>query len=340
MKKSKTNLDYAHNSKKVKNILIAILGISLLLGSCKKKEEPAGPKPDGMALSERFNDNRHAAVQEFTVDLSTTAVITGSQGTRVTFQPNSLGFNGTPVSGNITVELIEVYDKAGMLLQNMPTNGQMANGDVEMLQSAGEFYINAKQNGQNLEVLVPYHVESRGIAPADFEPMQVFEAGDNVEDDTIWEEVKDPEGNNQNAEEGEGEGADGEFVVFSVFDRSSFGWTNLDRWSSYTGDKTKLYVDVPDGFNGDNCEVYLSYDGEPSGLARLDIYNTASELFTEHYGRIPVGMDVHIILIAEIDGQLHYDIQAVTIQEDHTEVMADPQPTTQADLENIINALP
>ncbi len=333
------NLKYAHKGKKAKHILIAVLGVSLLLGSCKEEEEPAA-QPDGTALSERFNDNRQDAIQEFTIDLSSTAVITGSQGTRVTFQPNSLGLNGSPVTGNITVELIEIYGKAGMLLQNMPTNGQMDNGDVEMLESGGEFYINAKQNGQNLEVLAPFQIASRGIEPADYKPMQVFEAGDELTDKDVWDEVEDPEGNNQNAEEGEGEGEDGQFVVFSVFDRSSFGWTNLDRWHNYTGDKTKLYVDVPDGFNGDNCEVYLSYDGEPSGLARLDIYNTASELFTEHYGRIPVGMDVHIILIAEIDGQLHYDIQAVTIQEDHTEVMADPQPTTQSDLENIINALP
>jgi len=128
--------------------------------------------------------------------------------------------------------------------------------------------------------------------------------------------------------------------MYSVFDTSSFGWTNLDRWYNFTGDKTQLYVDVPDGFDGDNCEVYLSYDGEPTALARMDIYNSTSALFTEHYGKIPVGQQVHIILIAEINGQLHYTIQGTTIVENHTEVMADPQPTTQAQLESIINALP
>jgi len=343
MKTTKTNNANLNNSR-IANITKKLFGILffsiLLMTSCADPEENEDPKPNGEALTALFEDNRNDAMQSFTVDMDGGAVVTGDQGTKITFPANSVGLNGTPVTGNITVELIEIYGKGAMLLQNMPTSGKKSDGTEEALISAGEFFLNAKQGGNQLEILIPVQIQSRGIDPATWEPMQVFKAGDDLQDNDVWEEVKGPDGDNQNAEGGEGQGTDGNFVMFSIFDTTSFGWTNLDRWASYTGAKTQIYVDVPAIFDGDNCEVYLSYDGEPTALARMDIYNSTTELFTEHYGQIPVGQDVHIILVAEIAGELHYTIQGTTVVDNHTEVMAAPQPTTQAALETLINALP
>ncbi len=72
----------------------------------------------------------------------------------------------------------------------------------------------------------------------------------------------------------------------------------------------------------------------------MDIYNTELEMFTEHYGLIPVGLEVHIIMVAEIDGQLNYAIQGTTIVEDHIEVITSLAPITQSALEALINGLP
>ena len=335
-----TNLNKSKIVKNMKNLMGITLLIALTLTSCKKPEDDE-PQADGAALTHIFENNRADAMQSFVVDIDGGATITGSQGTQVTFPANSIGLNGSPVSGNIDVELIEVYDRAAMLLQNMPTSGIKPNGDQEALKSAGEFFLNATQNGNQLEILLPVTIQSKGVAPGTWESMQVFRAGDDANDTDLWTEAdENNDGANDNAEGGEGPGPNGTYVVYSVFDTSAFGWTNLDRWYNFTGQLTDIYVDTPDEFDGDNCEVFLTYDGEPTALARMDNYDSGLGMFTEHFGRIPVGQAVHIILVAEIGGTLHYTMQGTTIVDNHIEVMAAPQPTTQAALEAMINALP
>ncbi len=176
--------------KSIMNLLGGTLIILLILTSCDSDNEPQPePQPDGEALNQRFKDNRSDAVQNFVIDASVGGTITGSQGTRVIFPPNAIGLNGTPVTGNIDVELIEIYDKGAMVLQNMSTKGKKPNGDEEALKSAGEFFVNAKQNGDPLEVLLPITIESREIDPSDFESMNVFRAGDDLQDEDLWREA-------------------------------------------------------------------------------------------------------------------------------------------------------
>lgn len=348
MNTKKLNYVFLNSSKNTFNITKSILGIVLLsfllLTSCKSDEpEDKEDKPDGIALNERFKDNRKEAVQEFVVNAENGGTITGLQGTKVHFLPNSIGLNGNPVTGDFTVELVEIYGKSAMVLQNMSSKGKKPNGDEEALNSAGEFFINAKQNGTQLEILNPVNIDSRGILPADWEPMNVFRAGDDLEDEDLWQEAdENGDGENDQAEGREGEGTvNGQqtMVLFSNFSISSFGWSNLDRWYNFAGQLTDLFVDVPTGYDDTNCKVYLSYDGE-TGLANMDTYNSNTELFTEHYGRIPVGQEVHFIMLAEINGILQYAIQPATIVDGHTEIITSLQPITEADLTTLLEALP
>ena len=343
MKTTKLNFTVPNNSKYVIQLLSIIAAFFMLsLTSCKSDEnDKEQEQADGIALKERFKDNRQDAVQEFDKDFCSgcTVSVTGSQGTKVTFPPNSLGLDGTPVTGNVTVELIEIYGKSAMVLQNMSTKGKKPNGDEEALNSAGEFFVNARQNGNQLEVLTSISIKSRGILPAEWEPMNVFRAGDDLEDEDLWEET-DEDGDNQPdaAQGGERDGPVG-VVMFNSYELGGFGWSNLDRWWNFPGQLTDLFVDVPDGYNDTNCMVYLSYDGE-NALANMDTWDAGQQMFTEHYGRIPVGQEVHFIMLAEIGGVLHYAIQGATIVDGHVEVMPALQPTTQAQLTTLINALP
>ena len=65
----------------------------------------------------------------------------------------------------------------------------------------------------------------------------------------------------------------------------------------------------------------------------MDIYDETAEMFTEHYGSLPIGQQIHIIMVAEIDGQLHYAINAATVVNNHIEVITSLSPTTQNELE-------
>jgi len=347
MKTLKSKITQTNYSKLVLNqskLILLFIAISLFsLTSCKSDEnDKEDEKPDGIALNNRFNENRQDAIQLFNEEACSGCIlsVTGSQGTKVTFPANSLGLNGTPITGNIQIELIEIYGKADMILQDVSSKGKKPNGDEEALNSAGEFFVNAKQNGTQLEILTPITIESKRVSPEEWTQMGVFKAGDNLEDKDVWEE-SDENGDQEpdQANGRDGEGPNGTYVMYSVFDTSSFGWSNLDKWYNYTGQLTDLFVDVPSEFDGDNCAVYLSYDGE-TGLARMDIYDAAQELFTEHYGRIPVGKEVHFIMIAEVDGVLQYAIQPATIVDGHIEVITTLQPTTETQLTALINALP
>ncbi len=330
--------------KKFKNILGLIL-VTIVLTSCLKNDDDIQPVPqaDGEALLGRFLKNRTGDVETFSLDAETGGNITGNQGTKVNFPPNAFGLNGAVITGNITIELLEIYTKADMLLKNNSTLGKRADGTKEILKSAGEFFISAKQGNVQLELLKKAVITSRPVTIENFDgKMNIFKKGaddcQGIEADCDW--VEADENKDGKADEAKVvDGANGEMVSY-IYSIGDFGWTNLDRWFNYTGPKTKIFVDVPAGFDADNCAVFLSYDGEPTALARMDTYVTDLNLFTEHYGKIPIGQKIHIIVVAEIDGVLNYAIQGNTVVEEHIEVITTLTPTTQAALESLINGLP
>ncbi len=329
----------------MKNLQIILAALIILTAvNCKKdKKEDKNPQPDGQALENMFQDNRANDMQTFQVDASAGGTITGAEGTKITFDPNSFAINGTPVTGNVDIQLIEVYDRANMVMKSMPTTGKRPNGDEETLKSGGELFIKAKQGNNELELLNPMHIESGYDPDGSFNnPMQVFRAGDNVNDNEKWEEKdEDQNGHADFADTREVQDVNGNWHIIYGFDTSEFGWTNLDRWFTYTGTLTTLNVGVPDGYTDDNCALFVIYDGEPKALARLDRYDASTGLFTEHFGKLPVGIDIHILMITSIDDVLHYSLIGTTSVANGTnETMPDPQPTTESDLIAIINGLP
>jgi hypothetical protein len=170
--------------------------------------------------------------------------------------------------------------------------------------------------------------------------MKLFRAGDELNDTDEWIEAdENNDGEPDGVEFKEAQGANGVMATYN-FNLGSFGWSNLDRWYSYAGPKTEIFIDVPEGYDADNCAVFLYYDGENTAIARMDVWNESLEMFTEHYGSIPIGLEVHIIVVTEIDGQVYYALQGTTIVDNHIEVISSLSPITQSALETLINGLP
>ena len=121
-----------------------------------------------------------------------------------------------------------------------------------------------------------------------------------------------------------------------------FGWSNVDRFYSDPRPKTLIQVQAPIGYNFTNSAVYLSYDGEDSGLAALDTYDGTLNLFSEHYGQIPIGLECHVIFVTEDKGVWRYAIKPVTIEANDiiTFTMDDTTTGTEATLTALINGLP
>ncbi|MFC5682379.1 hypothetical protein ACYE2N_11305 [Flavobacterium sp. MAHUQ-51] len=293
------------------------------------------------ATAAEFANVRQVALdkikQEFTINAGDGAVtLTSKKGVKLTINGNCLTKDGNPVTGEVKIEYVELFDKGNMLVTNKPTMGIMPDGNRNLLISGGEFFIKATQNGKelattcNMTLLVPANLTG-GVDPTM----------------TLWKGIIDDEGNLAWKDAGRADGTNGGkggvqaegnnyYVSFG-----NFGWTNVDKFYSDPRPKTTILADAPEGYDNTNSAIYLSYDGEgTNALAKLDTY-TAQGLFSEHYGQIPVGLACHVIFVTEENGNWRYAIKGVTVQANdvYTFTMAETTVGTEAQLIAAINAI-
>lgn len=321
---------------KSKTLIAIVAGLGLMVTACKKDKDPVtttGGTPNGAQLTSFFNDNLNGKTQHFTVNASTGGAITGTHGTKVYVIGGFLkDGSGNVITGNVDIELVEIYDRATMVLLNKPTMGILPNGDKGTLISKGEYYLKITQNGMPVNandgvyVMVPAdNIDGPGNGMSLFDGIIDPQTGN-----LAWELVQDT----LPVEADSAQGASS----YNILD-GEWGWTNVDRFYNDPRPKTVLKAKLPTGYDNTNCEVYLSYDGEPGALASLDTY-TSDGYFSEHYGLIPIGLEVHFIAVTMIDGNLHYAIQAATITDGHIEYINTFTPISQSALAALINALP
>ena len=182
--------------KKIKFIVLAMLGITVANVSCKKdkieQETTSPPKtvenPSSQALISFFQDNLNSQKQNFIIDAANPGTITGAKGTELTFSGNSFeDQSGTVVSGNINIELIELFTKSEMILMNMPTMAINPSGGITPLISGGQFKITASQNGQSLKLVNGYGYSAiiptvNGVDPN----MDIFYGSAGASDTVMW----------------------------------------------------------------------------------------------------------------------------------------------------------
>ena len=326
----------------------ALLAIAACTFNACDEEPPTddGPGLDGEMFEMAIADSRAAATQSFTISMPTVAgaeeTITGNQGSKFSFYANSLSdADGNPVTGTVNIELIEVFEKSDMLLLNKTTMGILPSGDHAMLVSGGEFQINAKQGGEYLYITGYVGIEIPAANTGGFDnDMVLFQEaccandcdGVIVCENEAWVELEDSTGQG-----GVSQNSIGNYVA----GLDSFGWTNIDRFYSDPAPKTELLVQAPAEYDQSTLGVYLSVDGEGHLLAGLDKFIEADGLFSEHYGQMPIGLDVHIIALAmKSDGQRYYTIKAATIADGDIIVLDDLEPISEAALVTEINSLP
>lgn len=324
-----------------KTIGLLFIGIITMV-SCNNddvSENVIQMPPSAEEYSALSEEALEGLTQNFTmVAENGSATFTSAKGVKITLNGNCLTLNGNPVTGNVDVKFIEVFDKGQMLVTNKPTSGRMGNGNLELLISGGEFYINATKNGQqlattcNIQLEVPTSL-SGGADPA----MDLFNGFIDNKGNLEWRE-NNPAAGGGGVDVGQG-GTGGGSNYYVSF--GNFGWTNVDKFYSDPRPKTTILVDVPTGYDFDNSAVYLSYDGEGMNqLAKMDTY-TAAGLFSEHYGQIPVGLACHIIFVTEENGQFRYGIKGVTTTANaiYTFTLGETVLGTEAQLVAAINAI-
>lgn len=322
------------NFRKIGLLFLALAAFA----SCDDSEGDNKVTPPSASEFAAVRDNALAGkTQHFTATAGDgTITITSAKGVKLNINGNCLTKNGNAVTGAIDIEFVELFDKGSMLVTNKPTMGLMADGKKNLLISGGEFFIKATQGGVDLQASCPMSM----IVPTSLtggldNTMTLWTGVIDEAEELVWREAKaGADGaNGKGGVQGEGNNY---YVTFG-----NFGWTNVDRFYSDPRPKTTILVDAPEGYDNNNCAIYLSYDGEgTNALAKLDTY-TAAGLFSEHYGQIPVGLACHIIFATEDNGQWRYAIKGVTIaaNQTYTFTLAETTVGSEAQLVAAINAI-
>ena len=315
--------------KHLKKTIAVMAGMALLFTSCKKDESgtvpPPEPVPGSIELQTYFDQNISDELQAFTIDASSTQGFTSTNGTQITFYANSFKHSdGSLVTGNVTIELLEVFDKSGMIRMNAPTLGNLSGGAQAPLISGGEFRIKAFQNGEELQLNDGMGYSVNSIAPnGTIDPnMLLFYGGD--EDTLTWDQA------DSSSVFGQGE------QYYSFFD--SLNWCNIDQFMNNGGTMTTVNVQLPSGFTNLNSALFISIDGANSVVP---VWGFENGVYTiGPYYQLPVGMPVHFIAMAVIGGVPHTAIVSAIIENGHLEVIPSLDATTDADFASDLLNLP
>lgn len=311
------------------------LGALLLFQACKK-ETPAPadttsptptvtPQASASALKSFLENNLNASKQTFTISATNPSLITGQQGTTIQFYANSFEtMAGVSVTGDVEVELIEALDKRDMLLKGLHTIGRQSNGAYAPLISGGEMKLTVRQNGQKLRLKSGVSYQMTMPATGGVDPNMTLFYGDETSDTLVWTQ----------ADSANFFGQGGTYNAFC----DSMNWVNCDFFYSDPNPKTKVFADLPDGFNNTNCLLYVVFDGMNS---LTNIAHFEGGLFTTGpYYKLPEGLAVHFVAFAIINNVPHYAIQAATIGTNHIETITSLSPTTEAAFATAIGNLP
>ena len=335
--------------KKLQNLGLALLAIGCAT-SCSKNDDSSNEPIINPPTSQGFTNLQTAAYnsvkQQFTLTAENgLATFTSTKGVVIKIQGTSLRKNGNPVTGAVNIEFAEVFDGGKMLTTDKTTMGlNTTTGQMEMIISGGEFFIEAKQGGTVLTTTSSILLDIPGALTGGTNPNMRLWTGQlptPAANMLGWIQNNANPGTANNGVVVNQGGPAGGSNGYSA-SLPGFGWTNVDRFYSDPRQRTLLLASVPAGYNPTNAAIYLHYDGLTNSLAKFDTYQTATQLFSEHYGQIPIGLVCHAIFVTEDSGQYRYAIKAFTVQANdiYNFTLTETVLGTQAQLEAAINALP
>jgi len=315
--------------------LLTICTIILTFYSCKKDEDTITPVVEETTpttntptsstsnLSDIFNQNVTDNTQSFNVDASTWSSFTGSKGTYAYIPANSFKNNsGNIVSGNISIELIEIQTKADMIWMNKTTT---SNG--QLFVSGGELSIKAFQNGQQLTLSQNGYVSIQ-MPTNNPTNMSLFSGTEDATGNVNWDTTSTPAAVDSS----------GSFV-FTIYNGTlgsdSLGWINCDYFFGQVN-LTTLNITVPTFHNNTNTNTFLFFH---------NIYSVAGTVwdgnvphFRSYTNSVPIGQQITIVSISEINGQLYSSFTPITLTANHTEAIT-YSTTTSAALQSDLNNL-
>lgn len=261
----------------------------------------------GSSINSFFPKNG-APVQAFTVDATVGQMLKGSGGTMIYISPNSfVTQSNQAVTGNLTIELREIFSKRDMILSNVSSTS----GGKPLI-SGGEFYFSAKQNGQKLKLAVNSGVYAE--VPAGPHPsyqMKEFYAG-TLDANNDWDSIP-----TQNSIQVFKDSMNPQYYYHFQID--SMNWINIDYFSVTPGPATAIAAGIGNDFDSSNCFVFIAFNGQNSA-ARF--FPATDRIFSPGpYYTLPIGMSVTFVAISEKNGKYYSAFRSSVIVNNHIETL-------------------
>jgi hypothetical protein len=235
--------------------------------------------------------------------------------------------DGRTVSGIVNFKVKEIFSESDMIFSGV---FPISYGNV--LNSGGEFFLEASQNGEILRVAEWNFVEIDIPAQADPEGMQLFFAGPIEEPDTANWVVPDTSSTNSS------------FTFNSIdntyqIDVDTLGWGNIDGFNlNITYFDCTFNLEGVSGLDDNNTTAFAKFENQnsvwPVGVETWgNIENNI--IYENHLADVPL----NLIVISVVDGQLYSGLLTVTPQQS---VVYDIEmnATTDEDLDALILSLP
>ncbi|QKJ30739.1 hypothetical protein HQ865_13580 [Mucilaginibacter mali] len=295
----------------------AILALSV--AACRKDRNGSVIiNPD--ANAQEFVASNAPKMQSKTINASSLPQsVTFAGGTRINFPAGSLTIGGAPVTGNVTVSVIEVLKRSDVLFNGSNTNHISG----APLASNGFIYVDIKANGVSVD---------HNLAV----PMKVAIPAKMSGATQLWEGVDQtgaalqPGAAAQMAWAAPRAGANGQNGVKEVgptnnefvFDFGTTGWINTDVFYSYSNPKTTVFVDLINNpgtlssFHSYSGETYVYFCAKGSNVC-AQLYTTTGPNGVKSYDNVmPVGVQGKMLSFSIKDGKYYYAEQETTIVAD------------------------
>lgn len=273
--------------------------------------------------------------QTFTIDPSMGQLVTGAKGFMFYFPANSLlDASNNPVTGNVSIELIEYVTKGDMLL-----SGVTVTSGNQLLESGGMFYLMAKKNGQELH-LKDNSSFSMSIPQTNknADPMDIWLGQPNVKDSlnkinwVLKDSVKI-----QPKKDTAGQGTPRYSMNFNYF---KFGYVNIDRECyKFKTLVSKFRVKMPKGCNDTNSTALLLF--KDYNCCAWCYWLMGEGLITTGY-QLPLGESAKVLVYKKTgkgDDDLEFAIREFTFTDDTEVEFTSTAKCTNQQLEDMIKAL-
>lgn len=268
---------------------LGLIAYIVFFSGCEKdKEENPAPKNKVENTPEKDTEMLNRFIQEnkpekqvFEVASGSQTIIKGAKGTEITIPGNSFtDRNGTPVSGPVSFELIEVLSKKDMILagtQTVTTDGQL-------LISGGMVYLNAMKDGDTLSLSksVTVSVPTKSVDP----DMSIFLRETDANGNFTWD-LKDSSFFYQ-------------AVNNYIFSSDDLTWINIDKLPENPMTTTNLTIKMPEGFHYTAINPKIILDDE---LAMLSIQFGDSPQYTTN--RISLNTNITVWFFGVKNEQLY-----------------------------------